>query len=240
MTWDLSKLYAGFDAPEFLNDVEELKRSADEAVEAARRMEVSVPALEDAIRRSAKIETLAIKTMSFAQLTLAADANCEPAMAAYARLLPILNRLEEASSALSAKLGTAVDLDGMIVYLVDNEHYFGDKIYRGGDAELEQYAFFTRAVLGCDKQGVLYAACGNANIIYVLVNIGGQTYLTRGATYGYYEFVRPLTEQRLTDEAWQEMLEKGKAPGMMKWLQPFILPSGQAKVNERYLYSSGC
>ena len=40
-----------------------------------------------------------------------------------------------------------LDLDGMIVYLVDNEHYFGDKIYRGGDAELEQYAFFTRAVL---------------------------------------------------------------------------------------------
>ena len=38
-------------------------------------------------------------------------------------------------------------LDGMIIYLVDNEHYFGDKIYRGGDAELEQYAFFTRAVL---------------------------------------------------------------------------------------------
>ena len=25
MTWDLSKLYASFDAPEFLNDVEELK-----------------------------------------------------------------------------------------------------------------------------------------------------------------------------------------------------------------------
>ena len=38
-------------------------------------------------------------------------------------------------------------LDGVTIYLVDNEHYFGDKIYRGGDAELEQYAFFTRAVL---------------------------------------------------------------------------------------------
>ena len=36
MTWDLSKLYAGFDAPEFLNDVEELKRCADEAVAQAR------------------------------------------------------------------------------------------------------------------------------------------------------------------------------------------------------------
>ena len=38
-------------------------------------------------------------------------------------------------------------LDGVTIYLVDNEHYFGDRIYRGGDAETEQYAFFTRAVL---------------------------------------------------------------------------------------------
>ena len=38
-------------------------------------------------------------------------------------------------------------LDGTVIYLVDNEHYFGDSIYRGGEAELEQYAFFTRAVL---------------------------------------------------------------------------------------------
>lgn len=38
-------------------------------------------------------------------------------------------------------------LDGVTVYLVDNEQYFGDAIYRGGQAEIEQYAFFTRAVL---------------------------------------------------------------------------------------------
>jgi len=39
-------------------------------------------------------------------------------------------------------------LDGVTIYLIDNEFYFGDKIYRGGSAEGEQYAFFTRAVLG--------------------------------------------------------------------------------------------
>ena len=33
-------------------------------------------------------------------------------------------------------------LDGVTIYLVDNEYYFGDKIYRGGSAEGEQYAFF--------------------------------------------------------------------------------------------------
>ncbi len=38
-------------------------------------------------------------------------------------------------------------LDGVYIYLVDSEFYFGDKIYRGGEAEGEQYAFFTRAVL---------------------------------------------------------------------------------------------
>ena len=114
MTWDLSKLYAGFDAPEFLSDVEELKRSADAAVEQARAMEVSVPALEAVIRASEKLETLTIRVMSFTYLTMAADANCEAATAAYGRLLPYMTRLEEANSALSAKLGKAQDLDALI------------------------------------------------------------------------------------------------------------------------------
>jgi starch synthase len=40
-------------------------------------------------------------------------------------------------------------LDGVTIYLVDSEFYFGDAIYRGGDPEGEQYAFFDRAVLDC-------------------------------------------------------------------------------------------
>ncbi len=40
-----------------------------------------------------------------------------------------------------------LEVDGVTVYLVDSERYFGDSIYRGGQAEGEQYAFFTRAVL---------------------------------------------------------------------------------------------
>ena len=38
-------------------------------------------------------------------------------------------------------------LPELTVYLIDSEFYFGDRIYRGGDAEVEQYAFFQRAVL---------------------------------------------------------------------------------------------
>ena len=115
MTWDLSKLYSGFDAPEYVHDIETLKKTAEEAVSRAWEMEtVSVHALEEAIRVSERAATLATKTMSFAQLTLAADANCESAMAAYARLLPVMNRLEEATSALSAKLGSVANLDELI------------------------------------------------------------------------------------------------------------------------------
>lgn len=40
-----------------------------------------------------------------------------------------------------------LEIPGLTVYLVDNEQYYGDRIYLGGDAETEQYAFFQRAVL---------------------------------------------------------------------------------------------
>lgn len=40
-----------------------------------------------------------------------------------------------------------LELDGIVFYLVDNERYFGEEIYFGGEAEGEQYAFFSRAVL---------------------------------------------------------------------------------------------
>lgn len=40
-----------------------------------------------------------------------------------------------------------LELDGICIYLVDNEFYYGDRIYKGGGEEGEQYAFFCRAVL---------------------------------------------------------------------------------------------
>ena len=40
-----------------------------------------------------------------------------------------------------------LEIDGLTAYLIDSEYYFGDAIYRGGMAEVEQYAFFQRAVL---------------------------------------------------------------------------------------------
>jgi len=39
------------------------------------------------------------------------------------------------------------DWDGVPVYFIDNEHYFGHAIYCGGHFEGEQYAYFSRAVI---------------------------------------------------------------------------------------------
>jgi len=36
---------------------------------------------------------------------------------------------------------------GVTYYFIDNEYYFGYEIYKGGQAEAEQYAFFSRAIL---------------------------------------------------------------------------------------------
>lgn len=110
---------------------------------------------------------------------------------------------------------------------------------KGADRSVAQIAdIFTRNVLGCTKNGVLYTACGNANAIYVLVKVNGKTYLTRGASYGYYEFTQPVDQPRLTDEEWQKKLEKGTF-SMPDWMKPYII-NGKTKVDERTFYGSGC
>ncbi|NLC72588.1 MAG: glycogen synthase [Ruminococcaceae bacterium] len=40
-----------------------------------------------------------------------------------------------------------LELDGVIIYLVENDFYFGDRMYLGSVAEGEQYAYFNLAVL---------------------------------------------------------------------------------------------
>lgn len=111
---------------------------------------------------------------------------------------------------------------------------------KGADRSIAIVAdVFTRNVLGCEKNGILYEATGNANSLYVLVNIEGETYLTRGATLSYYEFVRPLDTPRLTDEQWQDMLQNGSAPDVPQWVKPYFLNS-KIEVDETNLYSSGC
>ena len=114
MNWDLSKLYAGFVAPEFLSDVDAFRALADALFAEAKSLEVRTDTLEALLRRMETLAALGLKTFSFVELTMAADANNAPAMAAYGRLMPVMNRVEEVNSALAAKLGEVKDLDDII------------------------------------------------------------------------------------------------------------------------------
>ena len=100
---------------------------------------------------------------------------------------------------------------------------------------------YTRNIAGCNKNGVLHEAVGGANEIFVVVEIEGYLYLTRGATFSYYEFVQP-PGKRLTDEEWQKMLESKKdIPAVPQWMKDIILPLKDLPASdEKVFYSSGC
>ena len=112
-------------------------------------------------------------------------------------------------------------------------------LVQGPDKSIAVVAdIYTRNVMDCPKDGILHVATGNANNIYVVVEIGGYLYLTKGATFSYYEFVQPLGT-RLTDEEWQKMLEDKKAPAIQEWMKGLIIDK-EPKTDERIFYSSGC
>jgi len=98
---------------------------------------------------------------------------------------------------------------------------------------------YTANALNNPKRGILHVATGNVNDIYVVAEIEGYLYITKGAVFSYYEFPRPLGN-RLTDEEWQKMLEKNEAKGIPNWIKEIIVPIDAPKSNEMIFYSSGC
>ena len=79
------------------------------------------------------------------------------------------------------------------------------------------------------KQGVLEEAVGNADALYVVVEINGVPVLARGAIFSYYEFIN---DSRLTDEEWQAHL-KSSAPARPTWLRDLIVPVPKLNKNSR-------
>lgn len=63
---------------------------------------------------------------------------------------------------------------------------------------------------------VLEEATGNPARIYIVSNINGKRYVAQGAAFSYYEFKQAISD-RLTDEAWQEKLDREEAPAMPDW-----------------------
>ena len=91
-----------------------------------------------------------------------------------------------------------------------------------------------------EKRAVLYNAVGPADVIYVVVEIGGYLYLTRGAVFSYREFHDAYSAPRHTDEEWQKMLETKPRLGVPKWMESITAPIKVPKDNDLIYYSTGC
>ena len=91
------------------------------------------------------------------------------------------------------------------------------------------------------NKSILFEAVGDADEIYVVVEIGGYLYLTRGAVLSYREFIQPIDQPRLTDEEWQQQLESNPRKGVPEWIKSIQVPlKNMPEPNEEVFYSSGC
>lgn len=135
-------------------------------------------------------------------------------------------------------IGSRLEWFTLSVIDPDISYGFWDEI-KGADRFIAKVTdVFTRNITGCPRDGILYAATGMPVDLYVLVEMQGRYYITRGAVYSYHEFVRPLGD-RMTDEQWQDMLLQGKVPDVPEWFAPMLLRD-EAVLDERFIYCTGC
>jgi len=71
---------------------------------------------------------------------------------------------------------------------------------------------------------VLEEGVGYVDLILVAYKVpDGRTIIGAGPTLSYYEFKQPINN-RLTDEAWKQMLKSGKPPLRPAWTSSFYQP----------------
>lgn len=127
--------------------------------------------------------------------------------------------------------------------LRDSEHELWDwEAIQGPDRKVALVAdVYTANADNNPNKSILYEAVGDADEIYVVVEIGGYLWLTRGAVFSYREFQRSIDDQRLNDEEWQEYLERHPRSGVPEWMTPVTVPLEKTPVdNESVFYSTGC
>ena len=91
-----------------------------------------------------------------------------------------------------------------------------------GRPVLEDQEAAVVADVATDPTGlVLEEGVGRIQEIYVVSEIEGRLVVTKGGVFSYYEFPWPM-DDRLTDEAWREMLDQGQAPDRPDWTASFI------------------
>lgn len=72
------------------------------------------------------------------------------------------------------------------------------------------------------EETVVEEATGKVDLILVACpNPDGSVFLAAGPVFSYYEFKHPMND-RLTDEAWRELLDSPEKPDRPKWYVPLM------------------
>ena len=123
-----------------------------------------------------------------------------------------------------------------------NQFLMGWSDVNGADKSIAVVAdVYTANSFNNPNKSVLYEAVGPAHQIYVVVEIDGYLYLTRGAVFSYREFKKGISEPRSTDEEWQQDLKSQPDKGIPNWMKEIIVPLGNKELDNEYIfYSSGC
>lgn len=139
-------------------------------------------------------------------------------------------------------IGGAIEM--FTLSIIDNQLSYLDswENVTGTDKSIAVVADIYTNGIDVEKKGILHVGVGKVNDIFVIVEIDGYLYLTRGGTFGYHEFVKDM-DTRLNDEEWQKILETNDKPSLPKFLEPILYQGEQKqkpKSNEKVMYSSGC
>ena len=123
-----------------------------------------------------------------------------------------------------------------------NQELMGWTDVEGADRKVALVAdVYTANADNNPNKSILIEAVACADEIYVVVEMGGYLYLTRGAVLSYREFIQPIDQPRPTDEEWQQQLETNPRKGMPEWMKSIIVPLNKMpEPNEEVFYSSGC
>lgn len=96
-----------------------------------------------------------------------------------------------------------------------------------GDSDLEPMPVIADVHTDANSGTVLEEGVGYPYAIYVICNIEGRPTITKGAGFSYYEFTWPMND-RLTDEAWRDMLKTGNSPQPPQWISSFCAVPDQS------------
>ena len=110
----------------------------------------------------------------------------------------------------------------------DDYKYIGDfaKTLEGAVIGVEEKGLKTTLVADVHthivEEKVVEEAVGNVDLIVVAFpGPDGSIFLAAGPVLSYYEFKHPMSD-RLTDEAWRELLDLPDKPERPRWFQPLM------------------